>query len=265
MPCARAALRLPKPVAVTVTITIKSEVTKMSPSAALMLEKQIYPIIRNTIPKTARPMGSEDPEELIQDATASAAEMIESMEKSGRTPLPNSIAYYSIQRTKSGRRSYGDIRSDVMSPGYQMDNEGSLCSMQEPVCDEDDLTVGDTIACKSEDMASKVLRQIDWQAFLETLDARKRRIVEELMFGYGTGDIARLFSISASRIVQLKREIAQDIKSFMGESILSDAGQESVWERDFRCLREKGEWKHMKVDRIDDDMEHAHLTQEMFG
>ena len=236
----------------------------MSPSAALMLEKQIYPIIKNTIPRTVRPMGSEDPEELIQDATASAAEMIESMEKSGRKPLPNSIAYYSIQRTKSGRRSYGDMRSDVMSPGFQMDHEGSLCSMQDPVCDEDDLTVGDTIASKSEDMATKVLRKIDWDAFLDTLDARKRRIVEELMFGYGTGDIARLLAVTAPRIVQLKRDIARSIKEFMGDNILVDAGQESVWERDIRCLREKGEWKLMKVDRLD-DLEESNIAQEMFG
>ena len=64
----------------------------MSPSAALMLEKQIYPIIRNTIPRTARPMGSEDHEELVQDATASAAEMLDAVEKAGKTPFPNSIA-----------------------------------------------------------------------------------------------------------------------------------------------------------------------------
>ena len=104
----------------------------MSPSAALMLEKKIYPIIRNTIPRTVRPMGSEDHGELVRDATASTAEMIESMEKSGGEPLPHPIAYYSIQRTKSGRRSYGDRRMDVMSPGYQMDHEGSLCSMPAP-------------------------------------------------------------------------------------------------------------------------------------
>ncbi|MFZ2655500.1 MAG: hypothetical protein WAX69_11280, partial [Victivallales bacterium] len=183
----------------------------MSPSAALMLEKEIYPIIRNTVPRTVRPQGSEDPVELVQDATASAAEMVEAMEKAGKEPLPHSIAYYSIQRTKSGRRSYGDIRTDVMSPGFQMDHEGAVCSMQDPVCNEEDLTVGDAIASKSEDMASKVLRQIDWDAFLDTLDTRKRRIVEELMLGFGTGDIARLFSVSAARIVQLKREIAQDI------------------------------------------------------
>ena len=236
----------------------------MSPSAALMLEKEIYPIIRNTIPRTARPMGSEDHEELVQDATASAAEMIESMEKSGRKPLPHSIAYYSIQRTKSGRRSYGDIRSDVMSPGFQMDNDGAVCSMQEPVGDEEDLTVGDAIASKSEDMAGKVLRQIDWDAFLDTLDSRKRRIVEELMMGFGTGDIARLFSVSAARITQIKREIAQDIKAFMGDSILVDAGQESVWERDIRCLRERNEWKHMKLDRLDDP-EQSNIAQAMFG
>jgi hypothetical protein len=237
----------------------------MSPSAALMLEKQIYPIIRNTIPRTARPIGSEDSQELIQDATASAAEMLESMEKAGKKPLPNSIAYYSIQRTKSGRRSYGDNRTDVMFPGYQMDHEGSVCSMQDPVCDEDDSTVGDTIASRSEDTASKVLRQIDWDAFLDTLDARKRRIVEEMMLGFGTGDIARLLAVTAPRIVQLKKEIARKIKDFMGDNILVDVGQESVWQRDIRCLREKGEWKHMKIDRIDDDLEHAHMAQEMFG
>ena len=237
----------------------------MSPSAALMLEKQIYPIIRNTIPRTARPIGSEDSQELVQDATASAAEMLEAMERSGRKPLPNSIAYYSIQRTKSGRRSYGDHRTDVMSPGYQMDNDGSVCSMQDPVCDEDDLTVGDTIASKSEDTASKVLRQIDWSEFLDTLDARKRRIVEEMMLGYGTGDIARLLAVTAPRIVQLKKDIGKKIKEFMGDNILVDVGQEGVWQRDIRCLREKGEWKLLKVDKVDEDLEHSHLTQEMFG
>jgi len=237
----------------------------MSPSAALMLEKEIYPIIRNTVPRTVRPMGCEDAKELVQDATASAAEMVECMEKQGKKPLPHSIAYYSIQRTKSGRRSYGDIRTDVMSPGFQMDHEGSVCSMQDPVTEEEDLTVGDAIASRAEDTASKVLRQIDWEAFLDTLDVRKKRIVEEMMLGFGTGEIARLFSISAARIVQLKREIAKDIKEFMGDSILEDAGSESVWERDIRCLREKKEWKFMKLEKIDDDPGQFSMMQEMFG
>ena len=84
------------------------------------------------------------------------------------------------------------------------------------------------------------------------------------MFGYGTGDIARLLAVTAPRIVQLKKDIARKIKEFMGDNILVDAVSESVWERDIRCLREKGEWKHMKVDRVDDP-EQSSLMHEMFG
>ncbi len=193
--------------------------------------------------------------------------MIESMEMSGREPIPKSIAYYSIRRTKSGRRSYGDKRMDVMSPGFQLDNEGALSSLKEPLGGDDggSLTLGDMIAERREDPASEITRKLDWVEFSGRQDRRKQRIIAEISAGLGTGEIAKLFSVSASRVVQLKREITKDIKAFMGDSILSDAGQESVWERDIRCLREKGEFKLMKIDRIDDDMENAHLTQEMFG
>jgi DNA-directed RNA polymerase specialized sigma24 family protein len=234
----------------------------MSPAAALILEMQIYPIIRNTIPRKAKPMGSEDYQELVQDTTATAAAMIDAMEKSGKKPIPSSIAYYSIQRTKSGRRSYGDNRTDVMNPGYLMDNESSVCSMQAPVGGEDeDFTVVDMIASKSEDISARVLRQIDWAAFVKTLEARKRKIVEMLMLGFTTSDIARLLKVTSARIVQLKREIAQDIRKFMGDSILNDIGSESVWQRDIRCLRERNEWKHMKID----DSEQMNIAEAMFG
>ena len=237
----------------------------MSPAAALILEMQIYPIIRNTVHRKAKPIGSEDYAELIQDTTATAAAMLDAMEQSGKEPIPNSIAYYSIQRTKSGRRSYGDKRTDVMNPGYQMDNEGSVCSMQAPVGGEDeDFTVGDMIASRTEDIAAKVLRQIDWDDFMTTLDARKRTIVEELMLGGGTGDIARRLAVTSARIVQLKREIGQAIRKFMGDAILVDAVSESVWQRDIRCLRGRNEWKNTKIDRIDDP-ELANLSEAMFG
>lgn len=237
----------------------------MSPAAALILEKQIYPIIRNTVHRKAKPIGSEDYAELIQDTTATAAAMLDAMEKSGKEPIPNSIAYYSIQRTKSGRRSYGDSRTDVMNPGYQMDNEGSVCSMQAPVGGEDeDVTVGDMIAARTEDIAAKVLRQIDWDTFMQTLDSRKRTIVQELMAGGGTGDIARRLAVTSARIVQLKREIGQAIRKFMGDAILIDSVSESVWQRDMRCRRERNEWRHTKIDRID-DQEQSNIPEAMFG
>jgi DNA-directed RNA polymerase specialized sigma24 family protein len=237
----------------------------MSPTAALMLEKMIYPIIRNTVPQTAKPIGSEDYQELVQDATAIAAEMLDAMEKSGKEPIANSIAYYSIQRIKSGRRSCGNTRTDVMNPGYQLDNAGSVCSMQSPVSSEDeDLTVADMIAAKTEDVADKVLRQIDWESFTKTIDARKRKIVKKLMLGFTTSELAKMLSVSSARIVQLKREIAQDIRKFMGDTILVDSSSESVWQRDIRCIRERNEWKHTKLDKSDDP-EAVNIAQAIFG
>jgi hypothetical protein len=58
--------------------------------------------------------------------------------------------------------------------------------------------------------------------------------------------------ISPARIVQLKREIAKDIKSFMGDNILVESGQESVWERDLRCIHEKRESRFADFERTDD-------------
>ena len=58
-----------------------NERCNMSPAAALILEMQIYPIIRNTVHRKAKPIGSEDYQELVQDTTATAAAMIDSMEK----------------------------------------------------------------------------------------------------------------------------------------------------------------------------------------
>ncbi len=237
----------------------------MTSKSAKMLETKISRIVKATIPKVARPIGSEDTEELIQDTLASAAEMIESMERQGKEPIPNSIAFYSIQRTKSGRRSTGAQRTDVMSPGFAMDNE-DLFSMDADLADDEGcpMSLHDVIAADSEDPSETVLRDLDWHEFLTNLDVRKRRILAELMVGMGTNEIAKLFGISAARITQLKREIGVHLKVFMGDDILAEIGRETTWRRDIRCLHEKAEWKHLKLDKIDDPAQ-VHTMQEMFG
>ena len=91
----------------------------MSPAAALILEMQIYPIIRNTIPRKAKPMGSEDYQELVQDTTATAAAMIDAMEKSSKKPIPSSITYYPesrIKRTLFGGNS--QVLHEQLVPGH---------------------------------------------------------------------------------------------------------------------------------------------------
>ena len=79
----------------------------MSPKAGFVLQEEIYPRLCSAIPKSVCFVGAEDAEELIQDATAMAARMIDRVEsqgKLGRVSASN-IAYYTIQHAKSGRRA----------------------------------------------------------------------------------------------------------------------------------------------------------------
>jgi hypothetical protein len=53
----------------------------MSPKACWILQEEVIPRLRAVIPRSVRCVGSEDAEELIQDATVMAARMIISAEK----------------------------------------------------------------------------------------------------------------------------------------------------------------------------------------
>ena len=89
----------------------------MSPRAGEMLLDEIMPIIQGVVPTSVRQVGCEDAEELVQDALAIAAQMLQALEDAGKQVIiAKSIAYYSIQRIKSGRRSYSSGRTDVCSP-----------------------------------------------------------------------------------------------------------------------------------------------------
>jgi hypothetical protein len=52
----------------------------MSPQAGWILTEEIVPRLKNTVPRTVKGIGTEDAAELIQDATAIAAQMLHSVE-----------------------------------------------------------------------------------------------------------------------------------------------------------------------------------------
>ena len=79
----------------------------MSPESSQMLLFEILPILAATVPRTVYPAPGEDDAELVQDAVATAAGMLECDEKAGRASIPSSIAYYTGQRQLSFNISDG--------------------------------------------------------------------------------------------------------------------------------------------------------------
>jgi predicted transcriptional regulator len=56
----------------------------MSPQAGFLLQDQIIPRLKSAVPQVVNCVGLEDPSELVQDATAFAANMIQNAELAGK-------------------------------------------------------------------------------------------------------------------------------------------------------------------------------------
>ena len=213
----------------------------MSPRAGEILLDEIMPIIQGVIPSSVRQIGCEDAEELVQDALAIAAQMLQALEDAGKQVIiAKSVAYYAIQRIKSGRRSYSSGRTDVHGPGCQLDRRCVIVSLDQSVDthgmpDSDDLTLGESLAGRCDDPALVAGREIDWSELEQGLDDRKRTVVEALHAGHGTSQIAKTLKVSAPRVVQLKRAIADVITDRWGADVLQEVNREPLWHSSIRA------------------------------
>ena len=141
-----------------------------------MLLEEIAPRLRATVPRVVKSVGAEDAEELVQDAITIAAQMLHRVEQSGKKFTPGNIAYYAILHMKSGRRSQGSSRADIMAPGTQLNARSCVLSFEEEVGYDPELdqpiALGDLLASEHEDPAFAGARNVDWEVFLSSRDYR---------------------------------------------------------------------------------------------
>ena len=210
----------------------------MSPKIADVLVREVMPIIQGTVPQTVKPIGAEDHEELVQDCITMAAMMLDALERAGKRPIPRSVAYYAIQRIKSGRRSYSAGRTDVMSAGARLDGRVVMVACEQSASADGDgveLTIGDMLASNVEDPSTTALRRIDWCEFEALLSSRESTVLHGLVIGSGTGELARQCGVSAPRITQIKGDLADEIKACWGEDVLQEVDRKPLWRSSLRA------------------------------
>ena len=134
--------------------------------------------------RSVRPVGSEDIEELIQDCIAMAARLLHNNEANGKPVFPSSIAFYSLQHLKSGRRSTGSSRTDACTSGTQLDGNSQLIPIDEPIgYDEavgESLTLSEMIGDGRDDPSQEVARSVDWECFMGTQSKNAHKGVQHL-------------------------------------------------------------------------------------
>ncbi len=219
----------------------------MSPMMENMLVTEVVPRIRaaaHSIPK----VGCEDDEEITQDATLMAIRMMDSAEEAGKSFTAGNIAYYATRAARSGRRSYYTGRSDVHSPGCQIDGKArheSLDSEFEYEFGESG-SLHDVIAPfefngQESDPAEEAARNLDWETFLATCPPRQRIAVHVLVQGGTMREAGIRCGLRDSAALLLKRRIAIDLLDFFGPDVIRRLlnGTRPGWESDLRMSRER--------------------------
>jgi len=214
----------------------------MSPQAGWILQEEVVPRLRASIPRNVHCVGSEDAEELIQDSIAIAAKMLHSAEAAGKQLTPGNLAHYALKHVKSGRRSTGSSVVDVMAPGTQLNGHARLNSLDEPVADQtsgEGFTFNDVLASDQEDPATIAGRNLDWQSLLTRLSAREKAMVTYLLEGKTVSDVAWALRVSRSAMQQCKERLVHLIREFMGRDILVEVLRVPGWKDNLNASRQR--------------------------
>jgi len=214
----------------------------MSPAAGQLLISAIAPILAKILPRAVRPVGAEDMSELRQDALAQAAAILHAAERRGKTMPAQSVAYYVIKRVRSGRRSTGSSRTDVLAPGTRLQGRAAVESLDAPIesgTDGDDPTLHDLLADQRDDTDTAAARRMDWDLVTNALDDRRRAVLKATAEGYGTGEIAARYGVSAPRICQVRESIGRYIENAWGTDVMADAVREPGWKAGLRAEAER--------------------------
>ena len=227
----------------------------MTKNAGNVLCTEVVPRLQSAIPYVYF-VGSEDAQELVQDATAFAAKIIYHAEKAGKKLTraatgrrggisAGNIAYYTIQHIKSGRRSTGSSKADVYGSWTQLAGRTRLHSLEEPVA-EDQETGGEIFLLhdvladhRQEDPATKATRKMDWEEFVAALPQREKLAVEFMVEGKSLREAAQVLRVSDSAMQSSKRDLRVKILLFMGFDILAQVQRRPQWKQSLETIRER--------------------------
>jgi hypothetical protein len=131
------------------------------------------------------------------------------------TRFPSALAAYAAKAVRAGRRLCGQQKSgDVLSPRAQQ--RGGFTISRYPDCGGkcrnvlDDALKDNTRSPVDEQAAFR----LDFPVWMRAYGGRKHRVIEDLMLGERTLDVAKKHRLSASSISQMRRQFHQDWISF---------------------------------------------------
>jgi hypothetical protein len=137
------------------------------------------------------------------------------------THFPSVLATFAARAVYSGRRLAGTCKpKDVLSPVAQRRHSFAVGRLP----DFSTLNGNPLSEALQDNTQSPVLDQVafrfDFPAWLASLSARNRSIVEDMAQGHRTGELAESYGLSPARVSQLRRKFHRDWQTFCDEPTL---------------------------------------------
>ncbi len=179
---------------------------------------RMLPAIRTHARVAFRHLGQEAREEAVQEVIANACRAYVRLVELGKTEISYAgvLARFGVAQVNDGRRVEGrsNVR-DVSSEFCQRRKGGTVKRLDKFDKEEgwQEIVVEDKTAIPADFARVRV----DFSDWLRTLRRRDRRIAETLSVGETTGDVAKRFHVSASRVSQLRRQLKDSRDEFCGD------------------------------------------------
>jgi hypothetical protein len=166
-----------------------------------------------------RNLRGEARQDAVQETIANALVAFVALVRRGRMSLayPSVLARYAIAQINDGRRVGNKLNvREVLSPYAQRLKRFKVERLD--YFDEEENQWGEAIVEDRTAGPAEIARtRIDFAAWLDSLKRRDRRIALKLAAGDKTSDVAKRFNISAGRISQVRRELAESWRKFVGD------------------------------------------------
>lgn len=176
----------------------------------------LLPDIYRHIRFAFRRLESERRDEATQDALANALVAFVRLYELGKTDVAYAtpLANYAVRQVCSGRQVACPLNmDDVLSPYAQLRRGFTVSRFQRPDESEGawkEILVEDPTCTPAELAASR----IDFDAWLNRLPRRKRRMASTLASGETTSATARKFNVTSGRVSQVRRELSAAWQQF---------------------------------------------------
>ncbi len=180
---------------------------------------QLLPRIRTQVLRRFRHLPSEDREEAIAEVIASALVSYARLAELGQEDraFATTLVRYAVAQFRAGRRIGSRMNVRDLTSDLCRQKKGVWIERLNCFDERSGVWLELVVEDKSSTPAEVATTRMDFGAWLTQLTRRTRQIAEDLAQGYSTSEVAGKYGLSASRVSQLRRELYEAWRLFIGE------------------------------------------------